>query len=453
MIKIRIKKGYDLNIKGAPSSDLNMGDAPSKLAVLPEKISFIKPRLKVRKGQKIKIGSLLFEDKKNPGVLFLSPGGGMVESINYGPKRVIKSIIITLDENEEHESFSCVKEDDPEIIEREKLVDMLVKGGVWPFIRQFPYMRIPNPQSDIPEAVYVNFGSLEPFSPEPSIYLTGNEKFFSCGIKALKKLAKRVVVSVLPDHAKLIEKFSDSEFHDIDFVVCKGPYPANEPAVVLYHTKKSQNYNRSWFISGQDLILLGFMLKNGKYPTTRIVATGGHLCENPCHIKTRMGAPIKSILKTIGKKDEICFISGGIFRGYGTGFDDYLGFYENSVIVLSLGKKREFLGFARPGINKNSYSRAFFSAIKKTPFELDCNTHGEERSCVNCGTCAKVCPVDIFPSFLMKAIYADEIEDALACGMLDCAECGLCTYVCPSKIELGTIIKNAKFNYYKEINS
>ncbi len=454
MIKIRIKKGYDLKIKGPPSSGLYTGDAPQKVAVLPERIPFIKPRLKVKKGQKVKIGSVLFEDKKNPGVLFLSPGGGVVDSINYGPKRIIKSIIIALDKAEKHESFPCVKEDDLGIIERGKLVDMLVKGGVWPFIRRFPYMLIPNPGLDIPEAVYVNFSFSEPFWPDPSVYLTLNKRIFSYGIKALKKLAKRVMLCFAPCHTKLVENLAIDRCHDLEFVVCKGPYPANEPGVVLYHTKKSPKENTSWFISGQDLILLASMLKNGKYPITRIIAAGGPFCENPSHVKTRMGAPVKSVLKTGGKKDDIACISGGIFRGYLTGPDDYLGFYETSLIALSFGKngkngkKREILGFARPGFNKNSYSRAFLSAFNKKPFEPDCNIHGEERSCINCGTCAKVCPVDIFPSFLMKAIYADEIEEALALGMLDCAECGLCTHVCPSKIELGDIIKNAKFNYY-----
>ncbi len=81
---------------------------------------------------------------------------------------------------------------------------------------------------------------------------------------------------------------------------------------------------------------------------------------------------------------------------------------------------------------------------------MDCNFHGEERACINCGSCAEVCPVDILPQFTYKCVLADEIEEALAHGMLDCVECGLCSYVCPSKIELSDVLKNTKKAYYLE---
>lgn len=81
---------------------------------------------------------------------------------------------------------------------------------------------------------------------------------------------------------------------------------------------------------------------------------------------------------------------------------------------------------------------------------MDCNFHGEERACINCGSCAEVCPVDILPQFTYKCILADEIEDALGHGMLDCVECGLCTYVCPSKVELYETLKKTKKAYYLE---
>jgi len=76
--------------------------------------------------------------------------------------------------------------------------------------------------------------------------------------------------------------------------------------------------------------------------------------------------------------------------------------------------------------------------------------HGEERACVNCGYCSDVCPVDILPQFTLKSLLVDEIEEALAHGLLDCVQCGLCTYVCPSKIELADTLTRFKASYYKE---
>jgi len=101
-------------------------------------------------------------------------------------------------------------------------------------------------------------------------------------------------------------------------------------------------------------------------------------------------------------------------------------------------------------VNKPSHSRAFLSVFNKTPFVPDTGRHGEERACINCGSCTGVCPVDILPQFTVKTILAGEVEESLAHGLLDCVECGLCTYVCPSKIELNSILQKAKKSYYKE---
>jgi Na+-transporting NADH:ubiquinone oxidoreductase subunit A len=81
---------------------------------------------------------------------------------------------------------------------------------------------------------------------------------------------------------------------------------------------------------------------------------------------------------------------------------------------------------------------------------MDSGMHGEERACVNCGSCTRICPVDILPQFTIKCLVADAIEEALAHGLLDCVECGLCSYVCPSKIELREILRKAKYDYYME---
>ena len=46
MVPIRIKKGYGLDIKGRPALEMETLKNPGQLAVLPERIPFIKPRLR-----------------------------------------------------------------------------------------------------------------------------------------------------------------------------------------------------------------------------------------------------------------------------------------------------------------------------------------------------------------------------------------------------------------------
>jgi Na+-transporting NADH:ubiquinone oxidoreductase subunit A len=164
-----------------------------------------------------------------------------------------------------------------------------------------------------------------------------------------------------------------------------------------------------------------------------------------------MGVPLNHITKEHADGAGTArYIVGGIFKGYTGSKDSYMGFYETSLVLIPEGDEKEFLGFARPGFNKPSRSRAFLSFLNKSSMAMDCNCHGEERACINCGFCAEVCPVDILPQFTYKNILADEIEAALSHGLLDCVECCLCTFVCPSKIELRNLLKEAKKTYFLE---
>ena len=56
------------------------------------------------------------------------------------------------------------------------------------------------------------------------------------------------------------------------------------------------------------------------------------------------------------------------------------------------------------------------------------------------------------PQYTYKSLYADEIEEALAHGLLDCVECGLCSFVCPSKIDLSEYLIDARHLYHKELD-
>ena len=127
-----------------------------------------------------------------------------------------------------------------------------------------------------------------------------------------------------------------------------------------------------------------------------------------------------------------------------------MGFFETAVTVLPEGVEEEFLALVTPGRRRASYSRAFLSAVAGGDMHVDCNTHGELRACVACSYCNRVCPVEILPQLAFKSLLAEEIEEALAHGLLDCVECGLCSYVCPAKIDIVDILIQGKRDYYKE---
>lgn len=446
MKTVRVKKGYNLKIVGSPSTASQPAEKPSSLALLPEHIPFVKPRLKVAEGDYVALGQPLIEDKRNPDIQFLSPGAGHIATIRFGPRRVIQEIVVHLDETEKAIEFERYREEDIDKMSREQLVQALVAGGLWPMIKELPfrdYARL----DFVPPALFISLDCLEPFHPCPEVYLPGNEALFHFGWRVLSKLAEgRVYVCKQMSDAEL-----PSSLDDLINLTYTGNYPAHDPGVLLYRLKSSAAENRSWYIDGQDVVLIARLLRTGVYPGERIVSLGGSGARQPMHVITRMGAPL-SIISAEGIENQNWrYIQGGILTGYGAAPQSYLGFSETALNLLPEGNRRgELLGLFEPGYHKPTFSRAFLSVLNPGEFEMDCNTHGAERACIACGYCALVCPVDILPHFTYKAVLAGEVEESLEHGLLDCVECALCSYVCPSKIELFETLKNAKSDFYKE---
>lgn len=447
MTTIHIKKGYNLNIFGRPSTDISVLTAPDRVALLPERIPFIKPRLKVKIGDTVKIGTPLIEDKRDPAIQLHSPGGGRITDIRFGPRRVIEAIVIAVAQNEEHVAFDSYTEKEIENLERTRLVQSIVKGGLWPLIRELPYRDYPRPDK-IPPAIYICLDNLEPFQPLPEIYLNDNLELFEFGLKVMQRLTEgHLVVSARQNGGNI-----NSRLNGIINLHYTGLYPAHDSGTQLYHTKTSAAENHAWYIDGQDVLLIASLLKFGRYPTERVVTLGGSAATHAAHYKTRLGAPLSHIARDLQQGEDIRFIGGGVLTGYTSARGSYLGLLEKALNLLPEGNRPgELLSLFRPGYRKPTFSRAFSSRLNSAVLEYDCNIHGGDRACIACGYCALVCPVDILPQFTLKAMLAGEVEEALQHGLLDCVECGLCSYVCPSKIDLFETLKNAKADFYKEL--
>ena len=449
MIFIHTQKGYNLKIEGKPSRDVEKLAPPTHVAFVPEHIPFVKPRLQVKVNDLVKVGTPLIEDKRFTDIKFLSPGGGQVVAINFGPRRVIKEIVILLDKEEEYISFETFSEQKIETMERKELIEAIIKGGLWPLIRALPFRDYPLPDSR-PPAIYLGLGDMEPFQTDPRAYLNGNIDLLKYGLTILRKLAAdRFYIGTHKNNTFVREKLDGQITHTFS-----GNFPVHDPGVWVYRTKTSSAENRSWYLNGQDLLLLAHLLKTGTYPTERTVVLAGSSATTRMHFKTRLGVPLAHLAAgrvDAHEKGVIRYCAGGVHTGYSIAKDSYLGLFETSLILLPEGnEKGEFLGFIRPGYRKPSYSRAFFSHFNRNNLEMTCNKHGGDRACIACYYCAQVCPVDILVHFTFKAILAGEVEESIEHGLLDCVECGLCSYVCPSKLELFTTLKKAKAEFYKE---
>jgi Na+-transporting NADH:ubiquinone oxidoreductase subunit A len=79
----------------------------------------------------------------------------------------------------------------------------------------------------------------------------------------------------------------------------------------------------------------------------------------------------------------------------------------------------------------------------KKKYDFTTSTHGDLRAMVPVGAYEKVMPLDIIPTYLLKALAVNDIEEAekLGCLELDEEDLALCTFVCQSKIDHGEALR------------
>ena len=156
---INISKGLDLPISGKP--DLNIADTPnvSSVSLLSNDFIGMKPTMLVREGDEVKVGTKLFEDKKNEGIFFTSPAGGEIKSINRGDKRKFLSVEIEISQNEQFIEYEF-----EDSIDNTK--NNLISSGLWNAFRTRPFNRTPA-INDKPNAIFINCCDTNPLSTDP----------------------------------------------------------------------------------------------------------------------------------------------------------------------------------------------------------------------------------------------------------------------------------------------
>ncbi len=442
MNRLKLKKAFQSRLLGTPGRTLVKAKKPDTVAVAPERICFVKTRLLVREGHTVKIGTPLFEDKRDPLIKFLSPGSGVVESIRFGKRRVIQEIVIRLSENEQHESFGRFTLKEIEATSRAQIIKHLMAGGLWPLIRQLPFRDYGETGAPFP-MLMVSLRPGDMFSPLPGVFLSHEEEAFNFGLCILRKLAETVIVACPEDEIPYLDTVKENITH-----ITRNSYPAGDPGVILHQIKTDASLNSAAYITGQDLIRLGKLLINGRYPVRTIFTLAGTPQKEPVHVLARQGIPIRCLAGQEEKEKTV--ITQSVFNGFSPPWDTHMGLFENSAVILDKSSQDPFLGWIRPGWKKPTESKTFVSSFIRKPPMPDGDRHGEERACINCGLCDKKCPVDLYPQFIFKAAGADELDEAVRMGLLDCTECGLCSYVCPSKIEVSRTLAAARYDYYKD---
>ena len=443
---IKLRKGLNIKLKGSAKAELDTIPVPATIALKPTDFPGLTPKLMVKAEALVKAGDALFYDKYHPEIIFTAPFGGKVISVNRGERRKILEVVIETDIKAGSVEF---KKADPNSLTSEEIKELLLNSGMWPFIKKRPYGIIASP-AEKPISIYISTFDSAPLAPDYNFVLKGELSTFQTGINALAKLTNGKVYLGINN---------DSSFSAIKNVVVNqfdGPHPAGNVGIQIHNTTPINKGDVVWTINVQDVLFIGRLFETGKVDFSKIIALTGSEVENPKYYKTILGIPVAAIINGKLKKSvyKQRIISGNVLTGSKIKLQSYLGFYDSQVSVIPEGDEYEFMGWADPGFNKFTASKAYISKLfPKKEYELNANLHGGERAFVLSGQYEKLVPMDLLPVHLLKAILVNDIDKMEQLGIYEVIEedLALCEYACTSKVKVQEILRTGINTMIKEL--
>lgn len=161
----------------------------------------------------------------------------------------------------------------------------------------------------------------------------------------------------------------------------------------------------------ETAVAVGRALRDGWPLTRRIITVAGGDVERPGNYYVPLGTRICDILDYVGCKTPRQVVLGGPMMG-------------QTVPNLEI-----------PVIKGTAGVLALSEAEIEVP---------EPLPCVRCGQCITVCDKGLSPMKLLGFVMAGEWEKAEEWGLRTCMECGSCAFVCPSNIPLVQWFKSGK---------
>jgi Na+-transporting NADH:ubiquinone oxidoreductase subunit A len=438
-MQFTIKKGLDLPITGGPEQKITDGNSIKSVALLGGDYVGLKPKMMVAEGDTVKLGQVLFSDKKNPGVNYTSPGAGVVAAINRGDKRVLVSVVIELKGNQQ-ETFTSYSEAQLAELNAEQVKENLLASGLWTSFVTRPYGKVPAVDSH-PSSIFVTAIDTRPLAADPSVIIKERANDFTNGLSVISKLTagktylcKAMGADVAANSAVQVAEFS-------------GPHPAGLPSTHI-HLIDPVNINKFvWHIDYQAVIAIGALFTTGKLNVERVVSLAGPTVKNPRLVRTRVGANLQDLVAGELQDVENRVISGSVLYGHqAAGPVDYLGANSLQVSVLKEGRDRELFGWIVPGTQKYSALNVYVSSKDRAAgrlFPLTTDKNGSNRAIVPVGVYESVMPMDILSTPLLKAIVVGDSDTAqlLGCLELDEEDLSLFTFVDPGKHDFAPVLR------------
>lgn len=431
-----------MRLSGRPVGEVTALPLPERLWIPLWSGSVSYSELAVSDGQRVSSGEVLATAPACYDVPLLAPRAGVVR-LGVAERHVVLEELGHEDADTEGsrgalDAAHIPADLDPSVMKRHKLVRL----GAWEFFADAHLDTIPDPFGT-PQAVIVTTANFEPYHVRGDILLRRSFTAFTRGLEQIQSLLEyqRIYLAVPETESELAARVRETvRGHAwVKVVAIPLQYPGGHPRVLARRLGlKPDPEQPVWSTGVAGVLAADTALTGSRACTERVVSVGGPGAAEPRNVEAMLGYPLDGILTQWPATDDVRVLNGGVLTGSELeqtqrGVDSRC----SGLTILPEHREREFLGFLRPGRDRNSYSSCFLSRLGAASGErLTTALRGERRACVACGMCADVCPASLYPHLIHRALYRDGLEEAERLRVDLCVECGLCAYVCPSKIEL-----------------
>lgn len=338
-----------------------------------------------------------------------------IEDIVNAQGQKYKYVVIEKNDKSDEYLFPNLTSFEPSaLIERIREAGIVGLGGAG-----FPTAVKLSPKTKL-DTLVINGAECEPYlNCDYRLMLERTEDIYK-GIKYVARALdiKNIVVGIelnKPEALKAFERFTD-----LDVVALKKQYPMGSEKHLIYCTTGRKvpvgkmPFDVGVCVQNIKTVIACYEAIELNKPLTEVVLTvSGKGTKKPCNLKVAIGTSFGEIISFAGSNDDLIkkVIAGGPMMG-------------------------------KALINFNQFVRKTDSGILLlTDDEMK---NASPTNCINCGVCAKNCPMRLMPMYIESNALSGDYKGAEKYGAMNCIECGSCAYNCPAKRPLVQSISMAK---------
>jgi electron transport complex, RnfABCDGE type, C subunit len=343
----------------------------------------------------------------------------------------VKAVTIKSDEVQETIPFSLPEFDDisdfPVVLRESGLVGLGGSG--------FPTHIKLNPENKTKiDTLLINAAECEPFiTTDHRECIDNTENIFNGIIEVCKIFEiRRAIIAIEDNKPDAIAHLSNyisknsNPYCIITLKVLKSLYPKGAEKILILETcgrivprGKLPLSVGVIVMNVSSIAFLSQYLKTGIPLLKKNITVDGSAIWQPKNVSVYIGTPIKEVIDFCGgyKQPPGKILMGGPMMG--------ITIYNDSTPVLK----------------QNNAILAFNEEDSALP---------ESSSCIHCGRCLKVCPMNLLPLEIERSILAEDISSLKKLAADNCMECGCCSYTCPASRPLVQSIRIAK-NKLKQV--